>query len=272
MQYLLFIALFAVTAFSADVEPVRVRIPITAALANSSNWQNKIVGGTVVPSATDYPFMAAYLDGDFQFCGASIIAPNWALTAAHCIASATPTRESIAIGSLRYDGAGNPSAVYHTVERTYRHPSFSSSNLDYDAALLLLSTPIQFNQYSQPVTLATGSATYTGISATVIGWGTTSSGGSASSVLREVDVPVISNAECSTMYDGVTARMLCAYEPGKDSCQGDSGGPIFDTRGGETTQIGIVSWGIGCAGVGAPGVYTRVSTIASWVCSTANVC
>jgi len=96
-------------------------------------------------------------------------------------------------------------------------------------------------------------------------------GGATSAILREVTYPVITNQRCATMYSGITSRMLCAYEPGKDSCSGDSGGPFFVTQGSEILQIGIVSWGIGCAGVGAPGVYTRVSTIVSWVCQVTGV-
>ena len=41
--------------------------------------------------------------------------------------------------------------------------------------------------------------------------------------------------------------MLCAGEKGLDSCQGDSGGPLFATVGGTEIQMGIVSWGFGCA-------------------------
>lgn len=65
---------------------------------------------------------------------------------------------------------------------------------------------------------------------------------------------------CSDAYEqfgGVTDRMICAGDPGKDSCQGDSGGPLVS--GGK--QVGIVSWGLGCARSGYPGVYTRVANI-----------
>jgi len=277
MQYLLFLALVA-TVLSTEVEPVepvRIRIPITEALVNVSNWQNvQIVGGIPVNSANKYPFAAAYLSNYNQFCGASIIAPYYALTAAHCIASANPSNEQIAIGSLRYDGAGNPAATYHSVSRTYIHPQFNRANLDYDVAVLELATPISFDTPNKrPITLAKGTDQFADYDATVIGWGTTSSGGSASLVLREVDTPVITNAFCNTMYSGVTLRMMCAYLPGKDSCQGDSGGPFFvlNDQTNQFEQIGIVSWGIGCAGVGAPGVYTRVTAVVSWVCQISGV-
>ena len=46
--------------------------------------------------------------------------------------------------------------------------------------------------------------------------------------------------------------------------QGDSGGPLFycDAK---CEQIGIVSFGIGCAEKRYPGVYTRVSKYINWI-------
>ena len=62
--------------------------------------------------------------------------------------------------------------------------------------------------------------------------------------------------------------MWCAGEPegGKDSCQGDSGGFIGAWMGnGQWVQLGIVSWGVGCARPDLFGVYTRVANYATWV-------
>ena len=62
--------------------------------------------------------------------------------------------------------------------------------------------------------------------------------------------------------------MTCSYSAGKDSCQGDSGGPLI--LGGSSSaatdiQVGIVSFGDGCAQIGVPGVYTRVSYYTTWI-------
>mmetsp|Transcript_24864 Transcript_24864/g.52059 ORF Transcript_24864/g.52059 Transcript_24864/m.52059 type:complete len:283 (-) Transcript_24864:263-1111(-) len=116
-----------------------------------------------------------------------------------------------------------------------------------------------------------------GDEATVMGWGDTDIDldvSTLSNVLLEVDVNVISNKDCddsSGTIDGwadsykgqITSNMLCAKANLQDSCQGDSGGPLV-TRGAEK-QIGVVSWGIGCASRDFPGVYARVSRAYSWI-------
>lgn len=63
--------------------------------------------------------------------------------------------------------------------------------------------------------------------------------------------------------------MFCAGSPGHDACFGDSGGPII--RGSVLT--GLVSWGVGCAEPGYPGVYTNLAhpDIRNWVRNIAGV-
>ncbi|GBP14591.1 Plasma kallikrein [Eumeta japonica] len=85
-----------------------------------------------------------------------------------------------------------------------------------------------------------------------------------------VYVPVMSNEDCNRAYRGrITDNMLCAGAPegGRDACQGDSGGPlhVFDNETNVYQEIGVVSWGDGCARPESPGVYTRVNKYLVWI-------
>eukprot|EP00594_Rhizosolenia_setigera_P005918 CAMPEP_0178948684 /NCGR_PEP_ID=MMETSP0789-20121207/5615_1 /TAXON_ID=3005 /ORGANISM="Rhizosolenia setigera, Strain CCMP 1694" /LENGTH=170 /DNA_ID=CAMNT_0020629089 /DNA_START=351 /DNA_END=863 /DNA_ORIENTATION=+ len=121
------------------------------------------------------------------------------------------------------------------------------------------------NSTYSPVKYDDGSAdTSSGVDVVVMGWGTTTSGGQSSDLLLEVELDAISNAECENEYGAgeITDDMLCASRAGKDSCQGDSGGPLIlkGTDSASDVQIGIVSWGYGCADPDYSGVYSRVSS------------
>jgi transmembrane protease serine 3 len=111
-------------------------------------------------------------------------------------------------------------------------------------------------------------------SSTVVGHGATSSGGNGSPSLLEVSLPIHDDQFMADQY----AANGAAYEPntmvgagpaegGRDSCQGDSGGPLMVFDGNTPKQIGIVSWGLGCAAAGLPGIYSEVyhGALQQWV-------
>jgi len=55
---------------------------------------------------------------------------------------------------------------------------------------------------------------------------------------------------------------------GLDACNGDSGGPLFIPN--SSVQVGVVSWGQGCALPRYYGVYTEVSYFVNWINSIVN--
>ncbi|XP_046456625.1 cell wall protein DAN4-like [Daphnia pulex] len=109
-------------------------------------------------------------------------------------------------------------------------------------------------------------STYANSPAVIAGWGTTSSGGSISYALLKADVVVKDNTFCTSQYGSsfIGADMMCASAPGTDTCQGDSGGPLFVNG----VQVGITSWGNGCADPNYAGIYTRVTTYLGWIATT----
>ena len=104
---------------------------------------------------------------------------------------------------------------------------------------------------------------------TVVGWGATRENGRQQRYLRFASVPSVPDGTCAAVYRFVASDMMCAGNlrtGGVDTCEGDSGGPMLRRdAAGRWLQVGIVSWGVGCARPGYPGVYTRVSAFAGQI-------
>ena len=144
------------------------------------------------------------------------------------------------------------------------HPNYSNNSLNNDYALLRLDEPVTD---FEPIKLCTDTAhDEEPVMSTTMGWGATSSGGSSSNFLLEVDVPI--DDSCGNYSNNeITNNMVCAGDSngGEDSCQGDSGGPLIMTNSdGEYELIGIVSWGYGCAEPNYPGVYSKIHSRLDW--------
>lgn len=228
-----------------------------------------IVGGTEADEGEWPGAVALYKNSSRPVCGGSLIADSWVLTAGHCVTVSSPTGgvSSVAIG--RHKLSVTTVGETRTVDRAIRHAGYAS--LNNDIALLHLTTPASASiPRAKVLSSADIAAVVAGADTVVVGWGRTAeSGGIAADALREVTVPIIANDVCKTYprYENVTANMICAgFTTGQyDSCQGDSGGPLYMTIGGEKKQVGLVSWGIGCARPNAPGVYTRISNYLAWL-------
>lgn len=203
-------------------------------------------------------------------CGATIISAEWVLTAAHCTHAVADRPDSIRVlaGTTRL-AAGQGTTV--GVREVRVHPDYDGTaiNHPHDVSLLRLSEPLPF----VPVRLLApedeerlGAQDTPGL---VIGFGATEEGGGASGRLLETSVPLQGYDKCKQVYgDYLSHGMICAGldEGGRDTCQGDSGGPLLVRDGtGDLVQVGIVSWGAGCAIAGRYGVYTRITSYIDWI-------
>ncbi|XP_076179275.1 trypsin-1-like [Ptiloglossa arizonensis] len=225
---------------------------------------SRIVGGNAV-DIFQHPYQLS-LQTSSHICGGAIISSKWVITAAHCVGM-SPSRYTLKIGNSNKD-----KGTSYTVKKVIRHNQYSTSNNDYDVALLEINGEFKFSNTVKAVRLASAELS-TGTMVNVTGWGVLKEGGwSTPSQLMRVSVPIVDRQKCQQIYsnfNSVTDRMICAgyTEGGKDSCQGDSGGPLTV----DGTLYGVVSWGKGCAQPIYPGVYANVANLRAWIKKNSGV-
>lgn len=252
----------------------RIPVQMPTFHLGTTPFDSRIVGGTIA-TPHEFPWQVYLVINSSWTCGASVIKPQYILTAAHCVTNddgslvdASQIRAYMGMHDKRYQTANTQS---RTGAQLFVHGSYNTVTYDYDIAVVKLNSPVTINTYVKTIRLAKSSETnlfLAGNDVTVSGWGTTSSGGSTSNYLRKTTVDIVGRATCNrdNSYAGsITSRMLCAARVGKDSCQGDSGGPLFLRNSGMYKQVGVVSWGNGCADSAYPGVYSHLGVLRSWV-------
>eukprot|EP00569_Conticribra_weissflogii_P008434 CAMPEP_0171360184 /NCGR_PEP_ID=MMETSP0879-20121228/1079_1 /TAXON_ID=67004 /ORGANISM="Thalassiosira weissflogii, Strain CCMP1336" /LENGTH=629 /DNA_ID=CAMNT_0011866477 /DNA_START=197 /DNA_END=2083 /DNA_ORIENTATION=- len=198
----------------------------------------RIINGTPAPRDR-YPYIVSLTYHGSHLCGASLLAPDVVLTAAHCAGYAT----SVEIG--RHDrGADDaaPPSSWQSVEVRYElpHPSYDDVTVDNDVMLVKLVRAVENPSLA---TLNVDPSVPAAGDLTILGWGDTDPADDVSVMAEELlyaRVSYVTNEECEgtdgevepggdfSSYRGrITDGMMCAMgESGEDTCQGDSGSPM----------------------------------------------
>ena len=248
------------TAATASGTPPIVREKKAKEVEVEPGPETDIVGGTVA-AAGAYPFFVSIkrASDNFAFCGGTLVSSVWVLTAAHCVdGGVTAASLKLVIGANQLNNEA-PGDV-RSVTSIHLHPSWNPTTFDNDVAMLRLDTRFHegVGRMAEPVDPVNA-----GNTVRAIGHGHTTQGGVASNDLRQVDLPIQSDATMSaaaqygSSFHGAVMIGAGPLAGGQDSCQGDSGGPLF-ISGGQVRLVGDTSWGSGCAQPNKPGIYGEV--------------
>ncbi|XP_069503772.1 myeloblastin-like isoform X2 [Ambystoma mexicanum] len=208
-----------------------------------------IVGGqTAAPGS--HPYIASLQFRGQHFCGGSLIAPQFLMTAAHCLDGMSPMRVTIVLGAHSVS-ANEATKQRFRIARVFEN-GFNPQSLQNDILVLKLDRAATLNRSVQVVRLPSQDENVAaGTQCVAAGWGRLGTEGRAPNLLQELNVTVTERNLCrpNNICTGVFMRQA-------GICFGDSGGPLVCNG----VIQGISSFIIRTCGSGvAPDFFARVS-------------
>jgi secreted trypsin-like serine protease len=276
---------------STDI-PMDTKINVKTSQSSDDVKQNHretIVNGSSPQNTNKYQYASSLQYGSKHLCGASLIAPDIILTAAHCFNVQGKNKDwrlKVVVGEYHLQDKNDSGEVF-LVEQIEVHPEYLAAKqyLENDVMVLKITgrserkiVKLNYNPSLPVMHVGEGTTSNTDHhdALTVVGWGSLDDTGLImANVLQEVQLGYVSNEDCKRRgVPVVTDQMMCAVDLDgdnivEDSCYGDSGGPMILTDSSiasndKDVQVGIVSFGSRTCGV-YPGVYTRISSVYGWI-------
>ncbi|XP_015278813.1 PREDICTED: mast cell protease 1A-like [Gekko japonicus] len=221
-------------------------------LARPGRLRSQIIGGQEAKPHSR-PYMAALKLGSDFGCGGFLVAPQWVMTAAHCMSDMT-----VILGAHDiYDYEKSQQVL--GVESYHMHPEYDPFSTSNDILLLKLTSKATLNKYVQTVPLPRSSSDLpAGVPCSMSGWGLIDRD-QLTEKLFETNITIVSRKKCMRFYPELNDGMICAgsHNQIRDTSQGDSGGPMVC----HGVVQGIVSFGNHFP----PGVYTRIANYLPWI-------
>ena len=264
---LVFVILFSSCVAKPRIEKLCPQVlPDGPVAKDQFETEGRVINGNIAKELR--PYMGALISYGELVCSATLLSEYWALTAGHCVFD--PSITKFVTGGDKFNNG-----VEIAIEKGIVHELFplgSESNIINDIQLIKLKTPVPSTARFVKLNKR-GSIPSRHAFVRTAGYGDTLGTAIPSSgVLRQVDIPVQPMSVCKKQYrrniNIFRAYHICAgyVRGGCDSCSGDSGGPLFMfDKDLNVVQVGIVSFGYGCALPDASGVYTRLSSQIEWL-------
>jgi len=274
---LIILALSAVLCFGS---PAPSSVPNCGNPAIKPDISTNIVGGKdAIPYSWPWHVSLHRDSKSISYCGGALISNQWVLTSASCLFNGI---SEIRLGLYNQAKRDEDGEQVLSVSETHLHPKYRKGVFDYNFALLKLSSPVQFTDHISPICLPNQDEELpaAGTDLFVTGWGLTDGSvkDSYSQTLKQVNVPVVSNAVCKSAMSGSSpsfkeSNMFCAgpKKVGKGFCQNDSGSPaVVKGNDGKWKQVGIVNWRVldnspACTPPGQYQVYSKISSAMDFI-------
>ena len=219
-------------------------------------------------SVGQFPYQVALIqeahNQDVYICNGALIATNYVITAAHCIAD-IPFVKVLLGGFEIYS-----SEVKYNISKEdfIIHKNYKRKTLRNDIALIRIRS-VRFSPNIKAVPLpkiVSEPSSYDGEVAIFTGWGDINDKGHSSTHLLWTSMSIIANKVCAEIYreGAITAGDICAAIKNKASpCDGDSGGPLVLQSSGEL--VGLLSAGAPTCLTGEPIAFVRITHHLKWI-------
>jgi secreted trypsin-like serine protease len=276
----------------------RVKRIIGGSSYNLGQWTWLVALAGQIPATSFWGITTSYQN---IYCGGSLVACNWVLTAAHCFAVpgapagiTTAKNWNIMAGSTSRTVTGFvntlkafwaslfnvQTANWFNIPATkiISHPLYNANALwANDLALVKLSqclplapTDPDISVVPLPTNVPPGWPP-AGSNCCMQGWGCTAEGGPMQQYASTVVLPIVDSTDCQATL-GITpgSNQICAgYDmQNMGICKGDSGGPLACLNGSTYVQAGIASFASANNSGAYPGGFTLVQPYLSWIQTT----